>query len=89
MGHQTPIQFFLRNIGYERNSFCNLTVVKTDHGKLVTGRQLRSSTTVVVVTSGDAPAPWVASVVVTQEGAPPPSVESALEFLARRIDGVS
>jgi hypothetical protein len=44
---------------------------------------------VVVATSGDAPTPRVAPVVVTQAGAPPPSVESALEFLARRIDGVS
>jgi hypothetical protein len=28
IGHQTPIQFFLRDLGYERNMFCPLTTVE-------------------------------------------------------------
>jgi hypothetical protein len=36
MVHEMKQGFFLRDLGYERNSFCKLTVVKTDHGKLIT-----------------------------------------------------
>jgi hypothetical protein len=60
-----------------------------DHGKQATGRRLRSSATMVVATSGGAPAPWVAPAVVAQVGAPPRSVKLAWEVLARRIDGAS
>jgi hypothetical protein len=38
--HEMMKGFFLRDLGYERNSFFELTAVKMDHGKLVTGRQL-------------------------------------------------
>jgi hypothetical protein len=84
MGHETPIQFFLRDLGYERNLFCRLTAVETNHWKLATGRRLGSSTMAVVASSGDAPA-----VAVAQAGAPPPSVESARVVLATQIDGTS
>jgi hypothetical protein len=84
MGHQTLIQFFQPDLGYERNLFCRLTAVETDHGKLATMSQLRSSATTVVVTVGGAPAPRVAPVVTAQAG-PPLSVESAREVLARWI----
>ncbi len=49
--------FFLRDLGYERNSFCELTTVKTDHGKLAMGRWLRRSSIAVGTVSGGAPAP--------------------------------
>jgi hypothetical protein len=55
--HETTQGFFLRDLGYERNSFCELTAVKTDHGKLATGRRLGRSSTMVGTASGGAPAP--------------------------------
>jgi hypothetical protein len=61
--HETMQGFFLRDLGYERNSFYELTTVKTDHGKLPTGRQLRRSSTAVGMASGGAPAPWTPLVV--------------------------
>jgi hypothetical protein len=88
MGHQTPIRFFLCDLGYERNLCCKLTLVKMDHGKLAMGRRLRSTATAVVATSDSAPAPRVAPAVAAQAGAPP-SVKSAREVLARRINGTS
>jgi hypothetical protein len=54
--HETKQGFFLRNLGYERNSFCELTAVKTDHGKLATGRRLGRSSTAVGMASNSAPA---------------------------------
>jgi hypothetical protein len=38
--HKTMQGFFLHDLGYERNSFCELTAMKTDHGKLATRRRL-------------------------------------------------
>jgi hypothetical protein len=73
---------FLRDLGYERNSFCKLTAVKMDHGKLAMGRQLGSFATAVVATFGSAPAVAVLAGV-------PPSIESAWEVLVRWIDGAS
>jgi hypothetical protein len=55
--HKTKQGFFLRDLGYEMNSFCELTMVKTEHGKLVTGRQLGWSSMVVATASGGALAP--------------------------------
>jgi hypothetical protein len=55
--HKTMQGFFLRDLGYERNSFCELTAVKTDHGKLAMGRQPRRSSTVVGMVSSGAPFP--------------------------------
>jgi hypothetical protein len=49
--------FFLRDLGYERNSFYKLTAVQTDHGKLAMGRQLGRSSMAVGMVSGGAPAP--------------------------------
>jgi hypothetical protein len=63
--------------------------VETDHGKMVMGRWLGSSTTTVVVTFGGAPAPRVGLAMAAQAGTPPPSVESAQEVLARRIEDAS
>jgi hypothetical protein len=57
MGHQTPIQFFLRDLGYERNSFSKLNAVKMNHGKLAMGRHLRSAAMAMVVTSDGGMAP--------------------------------
>jgi hypothetical protein len=57
--------FFLRDLGYERNSFCELTTVKTDHGKLATGRWLMRSLMAMGMASDGAPAlrtPLVATV---------------------------
>jgi hypothetical protein len=54
--HETTWGFFLRDLGYERNSFCELTVVKTDHGKLATGRRLGWSSMAVGMATGGAPA---------------------------------
>jgi hypothetical protein len=34
--HQTQRGFFLRSLGDERNSFCILTLVKTECGRLAT-----------------------------------------------------
>jgi hypothetical protein len=47
--HETKQGFLLRDLGYERNLFCELTAVKMDHRKLATGRQLGRSSTVVGV----------------------------------------
>jgi hypothetical protein len=55
--HETMQGFFLYGLGYERNSFSELTVVKTDHEKLATGRWLRRSSTAVGMASGETPAP--------------------------------
>jgi hypothetical protein len=49
--------FFLHDLGYERNLFCEIAMVKMDHGKLTTGRRLGQSSTVVGMASGCAPAP--------------------------------
>jgi hypothetical protein len=49
--------FFLGDLGYERKSFCELTTVKTDNGKLATGRRLGRSSMAVGSASGGAPAP--------------------------------
>jgi hypothetical protein len=59
-----------------------------DHGKLAMGKRFSISATAVVVTSSGAPALRVAPMVAVQAGAPP-SVESAWEVLARRIDSTS
>jgi hypothetical protein len=40
LGHQTPIWFFLRDLGYERNLFCPLTMVEPGHKRWLMGRQL-------------------------------------------------
>jgi hypothetical protein len=55
--------FFLHELGYERNSFCELTVVKTDHRKLATRRWLAPSSMTVGTASGGAPAPRTPTVV--------------------------
>jgi hypothetical protein len=55
--HETTQGFFLRDLGYESNLFCEHTAMKTDHGKLAMGRQLGRSSTVVGTTPGGAPAP--------------------------------
>jgi hypothetical protein len=55
--HETTQGFFLHDLGYERNSFCELTAVKMDHGKLATGRQLGWFSTAVGMASGGALAP--------------------------------
>jgi hypothetical protein len=57
MVHETKQGFFLRDLGYERNSFCELTAVKTDHGKLAMGRRLEWSSTTVGMASDDALTP--------------------------------
>jgi hypothetical protein len=40
IGHQTLIRFFLRDLGYERNLFCPLTVVEPGHKRRSMGRQV-------------------------------------------------
>jgi hypothetical protein len=55
--HETKQGFFLRELGSKRNSFCELTAVKTDHEKLAMGRRLEQSSTAVGMASGGAPAP--------------------------------
>jgi hypothetical protein len=62
--------------------------VEPDHGKLVMGRQLRSSATAVVVTFGGALAPRVAPAVAARAGARP-SIESVWVVLVRQIDCAS
>jgi hypothetical protein len=49
--------FFLCDLDYERNSFCELTTVKMYHGKLAIGRWLGRSSTAVRMASDDALAP--------------------------------
>jgi hypothetical protein len=39
IGHQTPLRFFLRDLGYERNLFYPLTVVEPGHKRQLTGRR--------------------------------------------------
>jgi hypothetical protein len=85
--HQTRCGFFLRGLGDERNLFCELTTVKMDHGKLVTGRRLGRSSTAVGMASGSSPAPRTPPVVAVLVGDPPPSDESAREAPVQRLDG--
>jgi hypothetical protein len=47
IGHQTPIRFFLRVLGYERNLFCPLTTVEPDHKRQSMGRCRRRRLAVV------------------------------------------
>jgi hypothetical protein len=79
----------LHNIDDEKHSFCSLTAVETDHGKLAMGRWLGSLTTAVVVTSDGASVLGMAlAAVVMAEGAPP-SGSSAQKALVRRVDGAA
>jgi hypothetical protein len=71
--HQTLNSFFLRDLCEERNPFCILTIVETDHGKLAMGRRLDSSATAVAATLG------MALVVAVVAGAPPHSSKLARE----------
>jgi hypothetical protein len=57
MVHEMMQGFFLHVPGYERNSFCELTAVKTDHEKLAMGRWLERSSTTVGMASGSTPSP--------------------------------
>jgi hypothetical protein len=81
--HETTQGFFLHDLGYERNSFCELTMVKMDHGKLAMGRR---SSTAVGMASGSAPSPWTPPTVMVLAGDPPPSDELARESSVRRLD---
>jgi hypothetical protein len=56
-------------------------------GRLAAMRRLGQSSTAAGAVSGIALAPRFAPVVVVQVGAPPPSLESARDASARRIDG--
>jgi hypothetical protein len=55
--HEMTQDFFLHNLRYERNSLCELTAVKMDHVKLVTGRRLGRSSMAVGMVFSDAPGP--------------------------------
>jgi hypothetical protein len=80
--------FFLCDLGYERNTFYKLTVVKTDHGKLVMGRRLGRSSMAVGMASGGTPAPRTPPTVMVLVGDPPPCNKSMRESLVRRLDGI-
>jgi hypothetical protein len=51
--HKTMQGFFLRDLGYERDSFCELTATKPEHRNLALGRRLRRSSMAVGTTSDD------------------------------------
>jgi hypothetical protein len=53
IGHQTLIWFFLRNLGYERNLFCLLTMVELGHKRRSMGRWLRWRLAVVRSSSSE------------------------------------
>jgi hypothetical protein len=55
IGPQTPIWFFLRDLGYERNLFYPLTVAKPGHKRQWTGRRLGRRLAAVRSSSGEAP----------------------------------
>jgi hypothetical protein len=67
----------LRNLDVERNSFCSLTVVETDGGKLATQRRLRRSSMMVGASSGGAPALESAPATAERLGQPPSGLGSA------------
>jgi hypothetical protein len=56
IGHQTPIRFFLRDLGYKRNLFYPLTAAKPGHKRRWTGRRLGQRLAAVRSSSGEAPA---------------------------------
>jgi hypothetical protein len=56
IGHQTLIQFFLRDLGYKRNLFCTLIAVKPGHKRRLMGRRLGRQLATVRSSSGEAPA---------------------------------
>jgi hypothetical protein len=84
--HETMQGFFLRDLGYERNSFCELTTVKIGHRKLATGRQLGRSSMVAGMASGGASTPRTPPAATVLVGDPPPSNESVQESSVRRLD---
>jgi hypothetical protein len=55
IGHQTPIRFFLRDLGYERNLFFPLTSVEPGQKMRSMGRQLEHQLAVVRSSSVEAP----------------------------------
>jgi hypothetical protein len=85
--HETMQCFFLRDLGYERNSFGKLTALKMGHAKLATGRRLERSSMVMGTASGGAPAPRTPPSVMVHAGNPPPSDKSARESPMQRQDG--
>jgi hypothetical protein len=56
IGHQTPIRFFLRDLGYERNLFFPLTAVELGHKRRSTGRRLGRRLATVRSSFGEAQA---------------------------------
>jgi hypothetical protein len=54
--HQMLNDFFLHDPGDERNLFCTLTMVETEHEKLAIKRRLGGSAMAVAVTSSGASA---------------------------------
>jgi hypothetical protein len=87
--HQTPVRFFLHDLGYEREPIYSLAVVKMIERRPATRRRLRQSSMAAGAASGGALAPWFAPAVVVQAGAPPPTVELTRNAKARRINGGS
>jgi hypothetical protein len=54
--HKTSIRLFLRDLGYERNLFCPLTVAEPGHKRRSTGRRLGWRLAAVRSSYGEAPA---------------------------------
>jgi hypothetical protein len=85
--HQTPVRYFLHDLGYERESIYSLATAKAIERRPATRRRLRKSSTVTWAASNTALAPRFSLTTMVQVGAPPRSVESAQDASLRRIDG--
>jgi hypothetical protein len=62
--HETQQGLILHDVEDKEGSFCRLTVVETDDGKLAMGRRLGRPSTAVGMTSDGAPAPRTSPVAV-------------------------
>jgi hypothetical protein len=85
--HQMKCDFFLRDLGDEKELFYSLVVAKTIEGRPAMGRWLRHSSMVVGVASSDALASETISAVAVTTGSPPPSRGSTRDALARLVGG--
>jgi hypothetical protein len=85
-GHEKRRGLTLHDQEVEGSSFYKLTTKETIDGLRVTTARLCQSSMTVGATSSGAPALRFTPTVVVLAGAPPPSIESVREVLARQID---
>jgi hypothetical protein len=89
MGHHLLIGGHLLVLGDERDPICPHTAVETSPRKQATGRRLDQCLVMVMVVSGEAPAPMTVLTVVVTTCGPPPISSLTREALTHWGDGAS